>query len=70
MYKATLSSRGQIVIPAEMRKKLSLKAGASFRLYDHGEKIVLIREVEDPVVQGLGLLKRQASSQEESHLDV
>lgn len=65
MYKATLSSRGQIVIPAELRKKLSLKAGASFRVYDQGEKIVLIREVEDPVTQGLGLLKRQAPSDEE-----
>ncbi len=58
MYRCTLSARGQIVIPAEMRKKMSLVAGASFRLYDQGGKIVLVREVEDPADHGLGLLKR------------
>ena len=66
MYKATLSTRGQIVIPAEMRKKLSLLPGASFRLYEHGDKIVIVREVKDPVLHGLGILKREVSSMEES----
>jgi AbrB family looped-hinge helix DNA binding protein len=65
VYRATLSARGQIVIPAELRKRLSLLPGASFRLYDKGDKIVLIRETKDPVGQGFGILKKEAAPLEE-----
>lgn len=54
------------MIPAELRKRLSLEAGTSFRLYDKGDKIVLIREVKDPVGHGLGILRREATPLEEN----
>ena len=38
-YMATVSSKGQLVIPAEMRKKYRLKAGTRVALEDHGGEI-------------------------------
>lgn len=58
MYKVTMSTRGQIVIPAELRRKLGLKGGTRFRLYDSQGKLSLVAEVEDPVNSGLGFLRR------------
>ncbi len=63
MYKATVSTKGQIVIPADLRKRLSLNRGATLRLYLDGRKIVAVPEVDDPVSHGLGLLK--AANKEE-----
>jgi len=37
----TLSSRGQIVLPTNIRKKLGLKDGDKFLVYDYNEMIVL-----------------------------
>ena len=54
------------MIPSELLKRLSLLPGASFRVYDRGDKIVLIRETKDPVGQGYGILKREAIPLEES----
>jgi len=66
VLRVTMSAKGQIVIPAEVRRKLSLKAGAHLRVYDEGGKILLVPEVEDPVSSGLGFLRRQRDRQAES----
>ena len=36
---ATISSKGQLVIPAELRKKYRLKAGSRVAVEDHGGEI-------------------------------
>ncbi|MGA3136118.1 MAG: AbrB/MazE/SpoVT family DNA-binding domain-containing protein [Terracidiphilus sp.] len=36
---ATVSSKGQLVIPAEIRKKYRLKAGSRVAVEDHGGEI-------------------------------
>ena len=36
---ATISSKGQLVIPAELRKKYRLKAGSRVAIEDHGGEI-------------------------------
>jgi AbrB family looped-hinge helix DNA binding protein len=59
MLKVTVSAKGQIVIPAEVRRRLGLKNGTHLRVYDSDGKIVLVPEVEDPVSQGLGFLRRE-----------
>ena len=41
MYVIKLSSRGQIVIPAEARNRLNLKEGDTLSVYIEDEKIVL-----------------------------
>ncbi|HHW18907.1 MAG TPA: AbrB/MazE/SpoVT family DNA-binding domain-containing protein [Firmicutes bacterium] len=58
MYKVSLSARGQVVIPADLRKKLGLRPGMSLAVHDSGNKIIFIPEMEDPVGQGLGFLRR------------
>ena len=35
------SSKGQVVIPGEIRKKLSMKSGSLFIVAEHGDMIVL-----------------------------
>lgn len=41
MYVIKISSRGQIVIPAEARNRLDLKEGDTLSVYVEDEKIVL-----------------------------
>jgi AbrB family looped-hinge helix DNA binding protein len=38
-HMATISSKGQLVIPANLRKKYRLKAGSRVALEDHGGEI-------------------------------
>jgi AbrB family looped-hinge helix DNA binding protein len=58
LLKVTMSVKGQIVIPAEVRRRLGLKSGTHLRVYDSDGKIVLVPEVQDPVSAGLGFLRR------------
>ena len=44
---ATLSSKGQIVIPKEIRDRLNLKPGTKLDLDVQGEKVVLKRVVPE-----------------------
>lgn len=53
-----LSQKGWVVIPAEIRRQHKMKAGDRFRFVDYGGQITLIREPDDPVETGFGLLKR------------
>ncbi|HHY44466.1 MAG TPA: AbrB/MazE/SpoVT family DNA-binding domain-containing protein [Firmicutes bacterium] len=65
MLKVTMSAKGQIVIPAEVRRKLALKAGTLLRVYDGDGKIVLVPEIEDPLSAGLGFLKKEKTRDDE-----
>jgi AbrB family looped-hinge helix DNA binding protein len=58
MAAATLSSKGQLVIPKEIREHMSLKAGdrVDFIVLDSGE--VIIRPLVSDVRALRGLLKR------------
>ncbi len=58
MHRVTVSSRGQIVIPAELRRKMGLKAGTRLRLYESGFRVTLVPEYENPVDAAFGFLKR------------
>ena len=51
----TVSSKGQIVIPAPIRKKLNIQKGAKLIVSVEDNKIVL-ESVEDLIRQGRGLL--------------
>lgn len=68
MHKTSLSTRGQIVIPAHIRNKLCLKPGTKFAVYDLDGKVVLVPEVDDPVGYGLGFFSRKHTGQGE-HTD-
>jgi antitoxin PrlF len=54
---SNVTQKGQVTIPAEMRKALGIKAGSKVRFRRHGRKVSLER-VEEPAVESLfGALK-------------
>jgi len=44
----TMSSRGQVVIPEQVRKRLALKPGTPFLVLAKGDTVVLQRLAEPP----------------------
>lgn len=57
-------SKGQIVIPAEMRKKYHIKPGTQLQVMEYGGIIYLIPPVEDPIKAACGLLPSKPSLSE------
>jgi AbrB family looped-hinge helix DNA binding protein len=53
---ATLSSKGWIVIPQEIRQKHGLKKGDRLRVIDCGGFMAILPPLTNPIRQGLGLL--------------
>ena len=49
MYTAmtSLSSKGQVVLPADLRKKLSLNEGKKFFIFSEGKNIML-KPIQEP----------------------
>lgn len=56
MAVVTSTIKGQIVIPADIRKKFKIKKGTRVNVYDDGKKIIVEPISEDVVVQGRGML--------------
>jgi antitoxin PrlF len=57
MSMSNVTQKGQVTIPAEMRRALGLKAGSRVRFKRQGRKVSLER-VEEPAVESLfGTLK-------------
>ena len=53
----TISNKGWVVIPAELRKKYGLKPGSQVRIVDYGGVLSLVPTFEDAVQQAAGMLK-------------
>ena len=53
----TLSARGQLVIPSEIRKNRHLKPGMKIKLVDTGTAILLVPIPKDPFAASRGRLK-------------
>jgi AbrB family looped-hinge helix DNA binding protein len=58
---ATISEKGWIVIPAELRKKYNLHAGAQVSVVDYGGVLALVPAMAKPVRQAAGMLKGRTS---------
>lgn len=56
MAVVTSTVKGQIVIPANIRKKFKIKKGTRVNVYDDGEKIIVDPNLEDPAVEGMWIL--------------
>ena len=50
-----MSSKGQVVIPEEVRNRLGLSAGTQFVVIDN-EDAVILKTIERPSVTGMGEL--------------
>ena len=57
-------SKGQIVIPAEIRKKYHIEPGTEIQIMEYGGIIYLIPPVEDPIKSACGILPSQPSLSE------
>jgi len=57
----TVSKRGGVVIPAHLRKKYNLRAGAEVQVVDYGGVLALVPKLSDPIRQAAGMLKGRRS---------
>ena len=57
MTVATISAKGWIVIPAELRKKYALHPGSDVVLVDYGGVIAIVPALTNPVEESAGMLK-------------
>lgn len=53
----TISNKGWVVIPAELRKKYNLLPGTEVVIVDYGGVLSIIPALKDPIKQGRGMLK-------------
>lgn len=53
----SVSSKGWVVIPVELRKKYGLHPGAEVRIVDYGGVLAIIPALSEPVKQAGGMLK-------------
>lgn len=53
----TISNKGWVVIPAELRRKYNLLPGTEVVIVDYGGVLAIIPAFKNPVKQGRGLLK-------------
>ncbi|ADH87307.1 AbrB/MazE/SpoVT family DNA-binding domain-containing protein [Desulfurivibrio alkaliphilus] len=60
-----ISSKGQVVIPAELRKKHHLEPGTPIRVVEYGEIICLVPMNVDPVAEAYGSLPPEPSLADE-----
>jgi AbrB family looped-hinge helix DNA binding protein len=53
----TSTIKGQIVIPAEIRARFKIKKGTRVNVYYEGNRIIVEPITDDPIAEGLGMLK-------------
>ena len=53
----TVSNKGWVVIPVELRKKYGLKPGTEVRIVDYGGVLAIIPALREPVNQAAEMLK-------------
>lgn len=64
----TISSKGWVVIPAELRKKYNLRPGKSLHVVDYGGVLALTPVMPDPIRQSAGMLYQPGDSLTEALL--
>lgn len=61
MYTLKTLSKGQIVIPAEIRKKYNIEPGKEILLMEYGGILYLVPPVKDAVASACGILPSKPS---------
>ena len=54
-------AKGQIVIPAKIRRKYRIETGTEMQLLEYGSVLYLIPPVEDPIKAACGILPSKPS---------
>jgi len=61
MTALTVSTKGWVVVPAELRKKYGLTPGVQVHIVDYGGVLALVPLSTDPVKEAAGMLKGASS---------
>jgi AbrB family looped-hinge helix DNA binding protein len=61
----TISNKGWVVIPAELRKKYNLQPGTEVVIVDYGGVLSILPALKNPTKQGRGILKGLPSLKQE-----
>ncbi len=61
MESVKVLNKGQIVIPASLRKKYAIKPGQKLQVFEYGRLIYLAPRAEDPIGEARGCLPSQPS---------
>jgi len=61
MYTATVSPKGWVVIPKDLRKKYGLEKGRRVQVVEYAQSLVLVPLSNDPVAALHGMLKDEPS---------
>ena len=56
MQSVKVLAKGQVVIPASIRKKYNIYPGCQIRVFEYGNLIYLVPPSEDPVKEAMGCL--------------
>jgi AbrB family looped-hinge helix DNA binding protein len=51
-----ISSKGQILIPRQLRRKLGFKAGGKVQMIEEGGRLVIAPAADDPIAAATGFL--------------
>ena len=62
MATVTVSQKGWVVIPAEIRRKYGWKAGDRVNVVEYGGHISLMPILKNPEDEGMGILKGRGGS--------
>ena len=65
MKRAKVLAKGQIVIPASLRKKYNIQQGTEIQIFEYGNMIYLVPPAKDPIKQAMGCLPSNPSLSEE-----
>lgn len=57
----TISQKGWVVIPAELRRKYDLRPGTQVQLVDYGGVLALVPVLDDPITEAAGMLRGSSS---------
>ncbi len=69
MASVKVLNKGQIVIPAALRKKYAIKPGSKIQLFEYGRLIYLVPAIDDPVGAAKGCLPAVPSLSDELLLE-
>ncbi len=61
MKSVKVLAKGQIVIPASIRKKYSIQPGCEIQIFEYGNLIYLVPFSKDPVKEAMGCLPQTPS---------
>ena len=65
MESVKVLNKGQIVIPAAIRKKYAIKPGSQVQMFEYGRLIYIVPHADDPVRNAKGCLPAKPSLSEE-----